>query len=332
MTRSSLSDDTPSQGSPYAKFHHVTPASSKAEEPPKTAAPPIPLALPQLLDAEKREQQRLLDQVIELPKTDEVRSVLELDTTPIAAKPEWPGRLHLADVGSSSPTVRESTSFAEAAVHDEHHSRPRPSVVRTTIRDLLSATRRRVSGKGTPKDTQNKDPNEKPTVQESEIRGSVADLDLADLDIRLPYLQAPPGEEVKIRSMDGKCFSVCARDFSDKGFDSSGEESNKPISRRSTLKHKLEAPQEKQSISPVKQISVTPTRGRDRVDQSPAGRPYSIDQRFNLSPSRSDSRGSRGSLTFNIKARVSPGRGIGKDDTELFVTANIESDHSDEDH
>lgn len=331
MTRSSVSDDSYSYGSPQTKFHHVTP-TSKAEDLPKTATPPIPLALPQLLDAERRQQQKLLDQVVELPKTEEVKSILELETTPKNTPTEWPGRLHLADVGSSVPTVRQSTSFAQAAVHDEHYAKPRPSVVKTTIRDLLSATRRRVSGKGTPKDASAvKEALAKSTVNESELRSSVAELDFQDFDKHLPHLQASPDEEVKIRSMDGKCLSICARDSSDKGLGSSGEDSNKPISRRSSLKHKLEAPPEKRSTSPVKQIIATPTRGRERLDQSPGGRPYSIDQRFNLSPARSDSRGSRGSLTFNIKARVSPGRGIGRDDTELFVTANIESDHSDED-
>lgn len=330
MSRSSFSEDTASQGSPYAKFHHVTPAS-RSEEPEKAATPPIPLALPQLLDAEKKEQQKLLDRVVELPRTEEVKSILGLDTTPITTKSEWPGRLHLADVGSSAPTVRQSTSFAQAAGHDEHYARPRPSVVKTTIRDLLSATKRRVPGKGTFKDVSAREPAMKSEVEESEIRSSVADLEPQDVDKHLPHLQAPPEEEVKIRSMDGKCLSVCAKDFSDKELDASGEES-KPLSRRAALKHKIEAPSEKRSTSPVKHIAATPTRGRERVDQSPGGRPFSIDHRFNLSPSRSDSRGSHGSLTFNIKARVSPGRSNGKDDTELFVTANIESDHSDEDH
>lgn len=106
--------------------------------------------------------------------------------------------------------------------------------------------------------------------------------------------------------------------------------SGRDISRSSTFNREFAIPHERKVGSPTKPAPTTPVRGRARETHSPGGRPYAIDQRFALSPSRSNSRGSRGSLTFNIKARVSPGRGFRKDDTELFVTANIESDHSDE--
>lgn len=111
----------------------------------------------------------------------------------------------------------------------------------------------------------------------------------------------------------------------------SGTASVQAPTRKSPSKQHTAIPVTKRSLSPVKQNPVTPSRGRKGAG-SPGGRPFTLDHRFALSPSRSNSIGSRGSLTFNIKARVSPGRGHGKDDTELFVTANIESDNSDESH
>lgn len=133
--------------------------------------------------------------------------------------------------------------------------------------------------------------------------------------------RSPVSPEQKVRSLT----------FSSQDLDAtSTNASGKETSRSSTFSREFATPSEQKVPSPVKPAPTTPVRGRAKEAHSPGGRPYAIDQRFALSPSRSNSRGSRGSLTFNIKARVSPGRGLRKDDTELFVTANIESDHSDE--
>ena len=344
MTRSEIPEADSGKSSPYtAKFHPV-PATSASEprirEPPESTAPPvpirpvpappIPLALPQLLDAEKKEKQaRLLEEEVLAPVTEENTPDLEeVASVPSMPSPttEWPGRLQVADVGASKPSTRQSTSFAEAAAQDEHYSKPRPSVVKTTIRDLLTATKRKVSGKS----AKSKDRDGEPLVQESEVRQSVDDLKEMDSKAaggRLPSLQATPDEVAKIASTDGKCLPVCAKHRSDKSSDS-GTASSMTVE---SFDQKFETPAEQPSTSPVKMTTATPLRGRLR-EASPGGRPYTIDQKFKLSPARSGSRGSRGSLTFNIKARVSPGRGMGKDDTELFVTANIESDESDEGH
>lgn len=348
MSRSSIAESETLKTSPYvARFHPVPPSPPVGDERPKSAEPPIPLALPQIIDAERKQKQArdaLLDQEIEVPVTEEGKPDLDLDLTP-AATPvfEWPGRLKLNEVGSSMPTVRQSTSFAEAPGHDDRYTRPRPSVVKTTIRDLLTATKRRVSGKGTPANSAQR--SQKLNVSESEISQSTSDLqemDLKDIDVHLPQVQATPDEVRQIHSIDGKCMSMCAKDGPDEASVASGIDSYKPedldsaaVSYNSAKSaepfvHKFEAPSPTKTASPIKPVQTSPSRGRLREEQSPGGRPFAIDHRFNLSPARSDSRGSRGSLTFNIKARVSPGRGIGKDDTELFVTANIESDHSDE--
>lgn len=348
MSRSSIAEsDTPKSSLHTARFHPVPPPPPSVDERPRSAEPPIPLALPQIVDAERKQKQAreaLLNQEIEVPVNEDGKPDLDLDSTPTATPAfEWLGRLKFNEVGSSMPTVRQSTSFAEASAHDEHYSRSRPSVVKTTIRDLLSATKRKVSGKGTPASKDDK--SHKSTVSESEITQSVSDLqemDLKDIDIHLPQLQATPEEVRRIHSTDGKCMSICAKDGPDEASVASGIDSFKAedidsaaVSYKSAKSaepfvHKFEVPSSRHSASPVKPAQSSPVRGRLREEQSPGGRPYTIDHRFNLSPARSNSRGSRGSLTFNIRARVSPGRGLGKDDTELFVTANIESDHSDE--
>ncbi|KAK5071780.1 hypothetical protein LTR51_006261 [Lithohypha guttulata] len=297
------------------KLRGLTPAKPlpppSRDERPKSATPPIALALPRLIEAERRQEQaKLLNPEVEASTIDNDRVDLPLESArSFSTAIEWPGRLPMTDVGPSNPTVRQSVSYAEAAKHDEHHVKPRSSVVKTTIRDLLSATKRRVSGKSA--STTKEDKVAQPIIWESEIvqsAGDLQDMTLRDVNVHLPHLQATPDEVKELQSLDGT-------------------DSNKAVE---PFAHKFDVPSKTSSLSPIKPTPFTPVRGRPREAHSPGGRPYAIDHRFNLSPSRSNSRGSRGSVTFNIKARVSPGRGLGKDDTELFVTANIESDHSDE--
>ena len=327
MSRSSQSEDEPEQRYPYAKFHNVTPVS-RSEHTTKPITPPIPLALPQLLDAEKREQLKLVDRLVELSPSEEIEPMTATKIMHFPATTEWPGHLRIVDVGQGHPTVRESSSFAEAAQADEHQIKQRPSIVKSTIRDLLSATKRRVSGKSARKDGSMKEN----AIGEQAYKPKFHEADSTQVDTQESTEQPVPKAETHIGSLDGKLSSFNANDLPTKILDSLGEDATQALTRKSSLKPRLIAPSETRSISPKKQAPLTPIRGRNRLDHSPGGRPLALDQRFNLSPSRSNSRGSRGSLTFNIKARVSPGRGNGKDDTELFVTANIESDHSDEEN
>ncbi|KAK5953360.1 hypothetical protein OHC33_005304 [Knufia fluminis] len=312
MSRGTIAEHDTSKSSPHvAQFHSVPPEQTN-EAPPKPATPPIPLALPQFVDAEKRQQEaRLEEEAATGPTEEDSQPASDLEPFQQTTSTEWPGSLRLKEVGVGTPTVQETPSFAQAAEHDEHHQKPRPSVVRTTIKDLLSATRRRVSGKNAQVQSPAAGKDDSALVRESELRASIADLESIDAH-HLPPLQVSPDEVAKIQSTDGT------------------NSLGKAPSRSSTFSRKFAAPPEQKSRSPVKPTPTTPVRGRPRETHSPGGRPYAVDQRFALSPSRSNSRGSRGSLTFNIKARVSPGRGRGKDDTELFVTANIESDGSDE--
>lgn len=326
MSRAVISEED-NVRSPHfvTRFHPVSP---KAQSPVKSkpSTPPIPLALPQLLDAEKQANQ-------EAP-VEPIKSVEQkVEPTPVSSplkharstSSQWPEKLHL--VSSSTTTVQQSPSIAEPAVHDEHYQKPRRSVVKTKIRDLLTSTGRKVSGNtiASAKPTE----SDASSIQVSEMRGSVSDLDAIGPQ-HLPHLQGRPDELKQLYSTDGGQSSNHAPGkLSDNG--EIGTSSSKVMSRKPTFDHKFSIPIEKRSSSPVKPAPATPVRGRTRGTSSPGGRPYSVDHRFALSPSRSNSRGSRGSLTFNIKARVSPGRGFGKkDDTELFVTANIESDGSDE--
>ncbi|KAK5085127.1 hypothetical protein LTR70_008081 [Exophiala xenobiotica] len=461
---------TPKSASHIAHFRPMSPRRSSperlGEEQSTSAIPPIPLALPQLLEAEKRQQQarfqeelapslpqsaatehqeqearrrdhlasappelvdvkeeqqdailqeevalipcrspdstkgqrlaRLPENVTPPSEAKESRRASSTDSNPRPISGEWPGQLRLRDVGVGTPTVQETPSVAQAAEHDEHHQKPRPSVIRTTIMDLLSATRRKVSGKGSQPQPPTNAKDKDALVKESELRGSIADVE--NIDARhLPPLQATPDEVANIQSTDdldtagtnsiSKAPSrsstssrrpvgpperkIRGMTLSDRDSDTAGSQSigtgpsrsstfsrklpvppgkrvhsltfsgqdldatstnasGKEASRSSTFSHELATPSEQKVRSPVKPAQTTPVRGRARETHSPGGRPFAIDQRFALSSSRSNSRGSRGSLTFNIKARVSPGRGLRKDDTELFVTANIESDHSDE--
>ena len=335
MSRGTISKhDTPKTSPRVAHFHHVSPGQ-ESKETMKSGTPLIPLALPQLLDAEKKQRQaRLQEQVLSVLNDEESKPEAELDSTQRAASSEWPGHLRLKEVGAGTPTVQETPSVAQAADHDEHHQKSRPSVVRATIKDLLVATRRRVSGKSTQVQTPAQDKDDGGHVRESELRGSITDLESMDAQ-HLSSLQPNADEVAQILSTDGTCMSKhmasLASDISDKDFAATGTNSiGKAPSRSSTFSRKFVAPPEQKARSPVKAAPTTPVRGRTRKTHSPGGRPYAVDQRIALSPSRSNSRGSRGSLTFNIKARVSPGRGLGKDDTELFVTANVESDGSDE--
>lgn len=329
MSRESLVESDPPKTSPCtAKFHPVPPPSR--DERPKSATPPIALALPRLIEAERRQEQaKLLNPEVEASTIDNDRVDLPLESArSFSTAIEWPGRLPMTDVGPSNPTVRQSVSYAKAAKHDEHHVKPRSSVVKTTIRDLLSATKRRVSGKSA--STTKEDKVAQPIIRESEIvqsAGDLQDMTIRVVNVHLPHLQATPDEVKELQSLDGKCISVNFEDVADEAFVSLGTDSNKAVE---PFAHKFDVPSKTSSLSPINPTPSTPVRGRPREAHSPGGRPYAIDHRFNLSPSRSNSHGSRGSLTFNIKARVSPGRGLRKDDTELFVTANIESDHSDE--
>lgn len=311
----------------HTRFHPVSP---RARSPigSKPATPPIPLALPQLLDAKQQPKQEAPVESINLPEE-------KKDPTPVASpstrrrstSSQWPGKLQL--VSSSTTTVQQSSSNAEPATHDEHYQKPRRSVVKSKIKDLLVSTGRKVSGNSVA--LENPARPDASSVQASEIKESVSDLDPIDQK-HLPHLQARPDELEQVSSTDGRQSSTRAsRKYSNNG--EVGTSSSKVVSRKPTFDHKFAFPVEKRSSSPVKPVPTTPVRGRTRGTSSPGGRPYTVDHRFALSPSRSNSRGSRGSLTFNIKARVSPGRGLGKkDDTELFVTADIESDGSDEDH
>lgn len=206
MSRRTISEqDTPKSSPNIARFHPVSP-ERKSEEPPKLATPPIPLALPQLLDAEKRQQQaRLQEEATLAPKDDGTNTLPDLDPVRRASSIELPGCLSLKEVGAGTPTVQETPSFVQPAEYDEHHQKPRPSVVRTTIKDILSATKRRVSGKSTQALTPAIDKDDGALVRESELRGSI--LDLESMDARhLPPLQATPEEVAKVQSIDGTCL------------------------------------------------------------------------------------------------------------------------------
>ena len=267
---------TPKSASHIAHFRPMSPGRSSperlGEEQSTSAIPPIPLALPQLLEAEKRQQQarfqeelapslpqsaatehqeqeaRLRDHLASAPpelvdvKEEQQDAMLQeevalipcpspdstkgqrlarlpenvtppsemkaswrassTDSIPRPVSGEWPGQLRLRDVGVGTPTVQETPSFAEAAERDEHHQKPRPSVIRTTIMDLLSATRRKVSGKGSQPQPPINGKDKDALVKESELRGSIADLE--NIDPRhLPPLQATPDKVANIQSTDG---------------------------------------------------------------------------------------------------------------------------------
>lgn len=152
----------------------------------------------------------------------------------------------------------------------------------------------------------------------------------------LPDSEAATTESNAIPANDGTSPDLAASHMNLTCSDSGAAES-KITTKASTFREKLKAPAERKppnTESPIKAIVATPPRGRPRHhNSSPNGRPLSVDQHFTLSPSHSGTHGSRGILTFNIKARISPGRGVGsRDDTELFVTADVESDGSDEGH
>lgn len=329
MSRGEVLEDIPSQVS--ANTSYVSQSSPKPQFQDKSGipTPPIPLALPQLLEAEKRQGANNRPEQSNLEERAQ-SSIVETRAKELAS-PEWPGQLKLRDF-TDTPTTQETPSNAEPADHDEHHTKPRPSLVKNTIRGLLNATKQRVSSKTIIPQPEKK--SEDFAVQESELRQSIADLPSIDSQ-HLPELQAAPDQIGRILSTDGKCSSshidrislTQVRCATGTGF-------SKVISRRPTLvskaEHSIERGPPRSPIKAQKIGPTTPIRGRTHSTHSSGGRPYSLDQKFALSPSRSKSRGSCGSFTFNIKARVSPGRGLGKrDDTELFVTANIEPDDSD---
>lgn len=332
MSRGGISEDTTSEGSLNTILSGQQLQKRQNETQPRITAPPIPLALPQLLDAErKQKQERSLGMSQSPPPQEAPKRHVITDPVRRSNSAGWPGRLHVRGF-ADTPTTQETPSNASAAEHDEYQSKPRPSAVKNTIRGLLTTARQRgSSSKGMP---QVEEKPEELLVKESEIRSSVADIDAIDVH-HLPALQASPDQITKISSTDGTCFSCLTAETSLTQACRAIGTDCKTISRRSTLTKDFAPPAERvpsqSPTKPGKSGPSTPVRGRPRSTRSPGGRPYSLDQRFALSPSRSKSRGSRGSLTFNIKARVSPGRGLGKrDDTELFVTANIESDESDE--
>lgn len=308
------------------RFHPVSPKAQSPDRS-KTTTPPIPLALPQLLDAEKHITQETHAKPATSKDEDEENVTLHpaAQESARSASSQWPRKLQL--VSSSTTTVEQSSSTAEAADRDEHNRKQSRNVVKSKIKDLLTSTERKTSG-----NTIELDYPSKPdafSVQVKEMRGSVSDLDVMDPQ-HLPHLQAHSEELRQLYSTDGgQSLSQASKSATNK--DETGTSSSKMLSRKPTFDHKFSFASDKRASSPVKTTPTTPVRGRTRGTHSPSGRPYSVDHRFALSPSRSNSRGSRGSLTFNIKARVSPGRKLGKkDDTELFVTANIESDDSDE--
>lgn len=136
------------------------------------------------------------------PGEEESEPVSDVDPVPRASSGEWPSQLRLRDVGVGTPTVQETPSFAQAAERDEHQQKPRPSVVRTTIKDLLSATRRKVSGKSSQAQPPTDGKDKAALVRESELRGSIADLENIDAQ-HLPPLQATPDEVANIQSTDG---------------------------------------------------------------------------------------------------------------------------------
>jgi len=312
--------------------------SSEAQS--RTATPPIALALPQLLDAEKKQkEQEQTECLVQEPQLSPQQEITQARDARNLGRPSassgWPGRLHPRNF-SDTPTTQESRSNASAAENDEHHFKSRPSVVRSTIKGLLTATRRRASSsKGTSQTDKNL---EEPLVKESEIKQSVANLGAIDAQ-HLPQLQASPEQIINISGIDGTCFSCFTDTKSLTQVPCALGTDGQAMSRKSTLTKKFVQPAEPgpsknpaQSMISSKSGPNTPVRGRCRSAHSPGGRRYSLDQRSALSPSRSNSPGSRSSLTFNIRARVSPGRGLGKnDDTELFVTANVGSDEGESD-
>lgn len=329
MSRAAIEEENPIRCPHFVtRFHPVSPDAHNPVRSPimSQVTPPILLALPQFLDVEK---QAMKDTSTVIDDTEENKGTsMEFPSPPTYTRPassHWPEKLHL--VSSSTTTVQQSPSIAKATDHDEHKPRQNSTVVKDKIKDLLtSAERNPSSSKAESSQTFR---NEVPSVQVREMRASVSDAESIDLQY-LPHLQARPDELKQLYTTDGG-QSYNQPVGSATNADRTGTSSSKMLSRKPTFDRKFSLPKEKRAASPVKTGSSTPVRGRTRDDRSPGGRPYSVDHRFALSPSRSNSRGSRGSLTFNIKARVSPGRKSGKkDDTELFVTASIESDGSDE--
>lgn len=325
MSRAAISEeDSIKYPHLVAQFHPVSP---KPRAPPKSEvdAPPIPLALPLLLEAERKSQQDQ-DRGSESPSEKEDNTLFSAPLKQArTSSPQWPGKLHL--VSSSTTTTQQSSSVAEAAAdRDEHSQRPRRSMVKTKIKDLLTSTGRKISGGMHPLEGSIK--TDSSSVHVREMGSGTEGVDFID-GKKVPQLQAAPSELKKLYTTDGRRPArQMWGSLADQGH--TGTSSSKVMPRQATFGQQLRQAGEQRSGSPVKANPSTPSRGRTRGGQSPGGRPYSVDHRFTLSPSRSNSRGSRGSLTFNIKARVSPGRGLGKkDDTELFVTANIESDDSD---
>lgn len=227
LWESMSSGTTPPHSTSKSGSHtaHFRPASPRQQSPKQLmsgerstpATPPISLALPQLLEAEKaHEQARLPENVTPPSKTEESQrpSVTDpepepepepdpdLDLVSRASTADWLGQLGIKEVGVGTPTVQETPSFAQAAEKDEHYQKPRPSVIKTTIRDLLTATRRRVSGRNSQAQPPPDDRDNDLLVRESKLRGSIADLETVDAQ-HLPPLQATPDEVANILSSDG---------------------------------------------------------------------------------------------------------------------------------
>ena len=153
------------------------------------------------------ESQRHTEQGEETVEKEEISSAPELESgTPFTSDP-WPGHLRPKEVGVGTSTVQETPSAAQAAEHDEHYQKPRASLVRTTFKDLLSATRRKVSGRSSQAPPPNDTKDGNPVVKESEIRGSIADIRNLDHQ-HLPQLQAAPDETARIQSTDGTWMSM----------------------------------------------------------------------------------------------------------------------------
>lgn len=199
MSRSTIEEqDTPSTSPQFSKTYRIDRYHPGKEEILHPVKGPIPLALPQLLDAE-RGHSRNVSAAETSMKNDKTPDFDEHQSKPSHVE-EWPGHLRFADPGTSQPTTEQVSVTAHTAEHDEHHTKPRASVVRSTIRDLLSATKRRVSGKS----SQNKPvTDEAQLVTVGDAEASIIDLDSVEAS-QLPELKPNIAQDNSILSGDGK--------------------------------------------------------------------------------------------------------------------------------
>ena len=200
MSRSTIEEqDSPATSPQLSKLYPIDRYQPAREEISHPVKGPIPLALPQLLDAERIHSRDVsTDKIVD---TEEQAITRKGSLYKPASIDQWPGHLRFIDPGTSTPTIEQTSVTAHTAEHDEHHTKPRASIVKSTIRDLLSATKRRVSGKA----SQNKAAVEveAPLVTVHDAKASIVDHGTIESS-SLPQVQPMTTQEPVIGTNDGK--------------------------------------------------------------------------------------------------------------------------------